>query len=126
MIVGLARTHGFDAVGLRVPAQALASLDRPALVYLEQGGLPHFSVLRGMGEGGDAHLADPTAGNVRVSARQFQRWFLPGGASAGRVLLLRDAPGGAEHAVNAGFRGYRPRSAVLAPSTLLNDPPLRR
>jgi predicted double-glycine peptidase len=122
----LARAHGFDAAGVSVPAGLLTALDRPALVYLEQGGMPHFSVLRGVGVGGEVLLADPTAGNLRVSQRQFGRWFLPGDAAAGRVLLLRDAQGGVERTGNTAFSGYRPRSAVLAPSTLLGSVPLRR
>jgi predicted double-glycine peptidase len=111
----LSRRHGIESVGLRLPPAALSTLRRPVIVYLEQRGEPHFSVLRGTGADGAVLLADPAAGNRRASAAQFAHWFAIDG-ERGRALLLAPAD---ERAPRADFFGYRRRDALLVPPGLL-------
>jgi predicted double-glycine peptidase len=123
----LARQRGFRAAGLALPPSALARLERPAIVYLEQQGMPHFVVLRGLTAGGAALIADPAYGNRRTKGETFRRQFLPGGAGAeegrGRLLLLhrpgqekmrRNAPG-----VASGHVRLRPPWTTPPPAPLL-------
>lgn len=85
----LAADHGLQARGVAVRASALARLRVPAIAYLEEHGVGHFTVLRRVA----AHrvqLADPAAGNVSWSRRRFRAAFSTDGGR-GRLLLLGDA-----------------------------------
>ena len=90
----LARDRGLRAAGLRVPPTALMHLKRPVIVYLEARGWPHFAVLRGVDGGGRVQLADPAAGNRRLTRSQFAREFVTLRGGRGRVLVLDDPAAG--------------------------------
>jgi len=111
----LASRYGLRARGLRVPLTTLRRLTSPVIVYLEQAGQPHFAVLRGIDASGRVLLADPAAGNRRLSAEAFARWYAPRGDGAGSLLLLggRDAD-----ARGQSYFGYRAQSVLMAPRFL--------
>jgi predicted double-glycine peptidase len=123
----LARRRGFRAAGLALQPSALARLERPAIVYLEQQGMPHFVVLRGLTADGAAFIADPSYGNRYMKAERFLRQFLPGGEGGGegrgRLLLLHSPGQGAMMRVSTGTGRasvrLRPPWTRLPPGPLL-------
>ena len=85
------------------------------IVYLEQAGQPHFAVLRGIDAGGRVLLADPAAGNRRLGAEEFARWYSQGGDDAGHLLLLG---GKGASAGGRSYFGYVARDVLMAPRFL--------
>ena len=111
----LASRYGLRARGLRVPLITLRRLTSPVIVYLEQAGQPHFAVLRGIDAGGRVLLADPAAGNRRLGAEAFARWYSPRGDGAGNLLLLG---GRGADARGETYFGYRAQPVLMAPRFL--------
>ena len=64
--------HGFQAEGARLPLSVLPELPGPVMVYLEEDGMRHFAVFRGVVED-RVYLADPSRGNVRMDVRRFNK-----------------------------------------------------
>lgn len=112
----LARERGLDALGMRVSLQSLMTLRRPVVLYLEPRGSPHFAVLRGIDSDGNVLLADPSAGNRRLSREHFARWFTPGDSDKGIILLLS---AGLEGPPDESYFSFRPLQPRLAPPALL-------
>ena len=112
----LAGSFGVASAGLELPLESLLELDRPVIAYLEQDGLSHFAVLRGAQEHAGALLADPAAGNRRVSLRQLRRWFALAPRGLGRILVFRP-PG---HVTpDPGYFGFEARDALLEPRAVV-------
>lgn len=88
ILAGLARDHGLHAQGVRLRPDDLARLSMPAIAYIEPGGEPHFTLIRGVDSRGSVQVADPAWGNRRFSGPDFARLFAPAGATAGRLLLI--------------------------------------
>ena len=65
-----AERAGYQAVGVRLTLSSLPQLAGPVIVHLEGGGYQHFAVLKGV-RGDRIYLADPSRGNVRLSAARF-------------------------------------------------------
>ena len=69
-----AERRGYQAVGVRLNYASLPKLAGPVLIYLEREDYRHFAVLKGV-RGDRVYLADPSLGNVRLSADRFaQQW----------------------------------------------------
>lgn len=90
----LARQRGFSALGIAAPLETLKKLRVPAIVAMDIDGRAHFSVLRAVAHDGAALLADPSWGNRRLAAWEFERYALSdaagedGGRPLCRLLLL--------------------------------------
>lgn len=104
-LADLAQQFGARAQGIAAPAEVLLKLRAPALVYLEDHGQAHFSVLRGVDrESGRLLLADPSWGLLRLTSAQFGQLY------RGRLLLVgppKDAnpdPGYFRHRISAPTR----------------------
>ena len=67
---GVARARGYKAQGFRLAPEDLGKLGGPVIVFIEPRGYKHFAVLRGV-RGDRVHLADPSAGNIRMPAHRF-------------------------------------------------------
>jgi len=88
----LAALHGREALGLAVETRALQALKGAAIVALDLGGQAHFSVLKAVYPEGGVWLADPSWGNRRLGAWEFEALFAPNGGR-GRVLLVSPPDG---------------------------------
>lgn len=107
LLARLARTHGLRARGVSLRPAALSRLSMPAIAYVEPGGAPHFTLIRGVGQRGQVQVADPSWGNRLFTADDFARIFAPRGAQNGRLLLL--LPGDAASPAGDWFRIDRPQ-----------------
>ncbi len=65
-----AKQKGYDAAGFKLTIEQLKQLKAPVIVYVEPFGYHHFAVLRGMA-GNRVFLADPSRGNMSLTAAQF-------------------------------------------------------
>lgn len=63
---------GYQAVGVRLKYASLPQLKGPVLIHLETGEYRHFAVLKGA-RGDRLYLADPSRGNIRMSAERFAK-----------------------------------------------------
>jgi predicted double-glycine peptidase len=69
-----AQRLGYQAEGVILPRQALASLKGPVIILLRQRSLNHFVVLKGIGRG-SALLADPARGHIRMPLFElYEQW----------------------------------------------------
>lgn len=84
-IAQLGSVFGYQAKGLKVPVHLLSQLKQPVLLYLEDFGQPHFTVLKSSSENG-VILADPSWGNVLVNYYDLQG-IIP--EDHARILWLR-------------------------------------
>ena len=66
----VANQKGFQAAGFRLTLEQLSQLAAPVIVFVKPLGYHHFAVLRGI-EGDRVFLADPSRGNLRMSATRF-------------------------------------------------------
>lgn len=98
ILADLARQLGLRAQGVSIRPDALPRLSMPAIAYVEPGGEPHFTLIRGVDDRGYVQVADPSWGNRGFTGAQFARIFAPGSAAAGRLLLLFPRDGGAGRA----------------------------
>lgn len=81
-----AERRGYQAYGVSLKPYSLYKIGRPVLVYLETDDFKHFSVFRGIQED-RIFLADPSRGNIRISADRFlQEW-------KGSLALVLDKTG---------------------------------
>jgi len=67
-----AERRGYQAVGVKLNYASLPKLAGPVLIYLEREDYRHFAVLKGV-RGDRIYLADPSLGNVRLSADRFAK-----------------------------------------------------
>jgi predicted double-glycine peptidase len=74
----VAEARGYNAQGFRLDPEQLPMLGGPVIVFIEPRGYKHFAVLRGV-RGDRVYLADPSRGNIRVSAHTFLKGWLQGG-----------------------------------------------
>jgi predicted double-glycine peptidase len=75
----VAQQRGFAAQGFRLTPEQLPMLGGPVIVFIQPRGYKHFAVLRGV-RGDRVYLADPSRGNIRMSARTFLHdWVQPDG-----------------------------------------------
>lgn len=63
---------GYQAVGVRLNYASLPQLKGPVLIHLENKEYRHFAVLKGV-RGDRIYLADPSRGNLRMSADRFAK-----------------------------------------------------
>ena len=63
---------GYQAVGVRLNYASLPKLKGPVLIHLENKEYRHFAILKGI-RGDRFFLADPSRGNIRMSAERFAR-----------------------------------------------------
>ena len=84
-IAQLGSVFGYQAKGLKVPLHLLSQLKQPVLLYLEDFGQPHFTVLQSSSENGVV-LADPSWGNVLVNYHDLEG-IIPDDHA--RILWLR-------------------------------------
>ena len=84
-IAQLGSVFGYQAKGLKVPVHLLSQLKQPVLLYLEDFGQPHFTVLQSSSENGVV-LADPSWGNVLVNYHDLEG-IIPDDHA--RILWLR-------------------------------------
>ena len=84
-IAQLGSVFGYQAKGLKVPLHLLSQLKQPVLLYLEDFGQPHFTVLQSSSENG-VLLADPSWGNVLVNYHDLEG-IIPDDHA--RILWLR-------------------------------------
>ena len=61
---------GLDSAGFKAELSDLATLEHPAIVPIDYAGFKHFVVLRGVRDG-MVFLADPSAGNIIFSVKEF-------------------------------------------------------
>lgn len=81
-----AERRGYRAYGVALKPISLYKIGRPVLVYLETDEFKHFSVFRGIKED-RIFLADPSRGNIRMSAEKFLKEW------KGRLALVLDKAG---------------------------------
>ncbi|MEE4279666.1 MAG: cysteine peptidase family C39 domain-containing protein [Halieaceae bacterium] len=87
----LARERGFRARGVAVRPSLLPRLrGQSVIIAMTIDGRAHFSVLREASEDGAVWLADPSWGNRRLAAWEFERYFVDEGG-LGRLLLIAPA-----------------------------------
>lgn len=91
LLADLARQYGLRAQGVSIRPGALSRLSVPAIAYIEPGGEPHFTLIRGVDRHGNVQVADPSWGNRLFSAADFARVFSVNGSAAGRLLLVLPA-----------------------------------
>ena len=87
-LAALANEMGFQAQGVGIRPELLSRLRMPAIAYVEAGGEPHFTLIRGVDAQGRVQVADSSWGNRLFSAPDFARMFTPGAQSTGRLLLV--------------------------------------
>ena len=118
VLLQLARYHGLQGAGMAVTPELLESLRVPALVRLEVHGVPHFSVLRGVGEGGQVQLADPSWGNHRLSREAFWAlWLDPEhGGDSGTLMLFQPVAGSSLEPDPGYFRLDSPQALLRPPA----------
>ncbi|MEE4203297.1 MAG: cysteine peptidase family C39 domain-containing protein [Halieaceae bacterium] len=94
-LLAIARTQGFDGVGLRLDMAGLVTMQPPFIVRLETAAGGHFStvveiIVRDRTERGVAvRLADPTWGDVTLDAAAFAALWLHQKSTTGVALALR-------------------------------------
>ena len=98
-----ARQKGYDAAGFKLTFEQLKQLSAPVIVFVRPFGYHHFAVLRGIA-GDRVFLADPSRGNLRLSAAHFQEEY------GGIVFVLGKA--GEENIVNYPLALSRPDDYV--------------
>jgi predicted double-glycine peptidase len=76
-----AEKRGFKSEGYKMDLPHLAELKIPCLLHLEKDGEKHYVVYRGMRKD-RVFLADPTYGNMRLSAQELEKIW------AGIALLV--------------------------------------
>jgi predicted double-glycine peptidase len=67
-----AEQKGYQAAGVMLKYASLPKLKGPVLVHLEREDYKHFAILKGV-RGDRVYLADPSLGNIRISADRFAR-----------------------------------------------------
>lgn len=67
-----AERRGYQAVGVKLPLDALPELGGPILVHLETREYRHFAILKGTAED-RVYLADPSRGNMRLPMFRFEK-----------------------------------------------------
>lgn len=77
----IAISRGYTASSVELRAETVMQIRGPILVYIEPYGYPHFAVLRGVYEG-QAYLADPSRGNIRMDFQKFAKEW------TGKALVL--------------------------------------
>ena len=107
LLARLARTHGLRARGVSLRPEALSRLSMPAIAYVEPGGSPHFTLIRGVDQRGHVQVADPSWGNRLFTGDDFAGIFAPRGTQRGRLLLL--LPSDAASPASDWFRIDRPQ-----------------
>lgn len=73
---GVANALGYEAVGVKLPPEALPVLEGPIIVILRDKGydLEHFAILKGVDET-RAYLADSLRGNIKIPLYTFfKQW----------------------------------------------------
>jgi len=80
-------------VGLALSFAQLKRLRVPAVAYLKYQGDDHFSVIRGISQGGNVRLADPSWGNRTFSKAQFRAMWETREEKTfkGKILLILPA-----------------------------------
>ncbi len=77
-----AQRRGYEAQIGGLTIDKLPQLHKPIIVWVIRDGYKHFAVLRGIRED-RVYLADPSAGNVRMSVHEFRQEYQE------RALILR-------------------------------------
>ena len=81
----LASAYGISLRAARIGAAELQSLSFPLLAWIDLGSDGHFTVVQSF-EGGEASLADPTRGYLRLGKAMWERLWLKG--ATGIVLFV--------------------------------------
>lgn len=81
----LASAYGISLRAARIGAAELQSLAFPLLAWIDLGSNGHFTVVQSF-EGGEASLADPTRGYLRLGKATWDRLWLKG--ATGIVLFV--------------------------------------
>ena len=81
----LASAYGISLRAARIGAAELQSLAFPLLAWIDLGSNGHFTVVQSF-EGGEASLADPTRGYLRLGKAMWDRLWLKG--ATGIVLFV--------------------------------------
>ena len=81
----LASAYGISLRAARIGATELQSLTFPLLAWIDLGSDGHFTVVQSF-EGGEASLADPTRGYLRLGKAMWKRLWLKG--ATGIVLFV--------------------------------------
>ena len=81
----LASAYGISLRAARIGAAELQSLTFPLLAWINLGSNGHFTVLQSL-EGGEASLADPTRGYLRLGKAMWDRLWRKG--ATGIVLFV--------------------------------------
>ena len=81
----LASAYGISLRAARIGAAELQSLTFPLLAWIDLGSDGHFTVVKSF-EGGEASLADPTRGYLRLGKAMWERLWLKG--ATGIVLFV--------------------------------------
>ncbi|MEE9398576.1 MAG: C39 family peptidase [Methylococcales bacterium] len=107
-----AQQRGYKAAGFKLTFEQLRQLTAPVIVYVKPFGYHHFAVLRGIA-GDRVFLADPSRGNLRLSAAHFQEEY------GGIIFVLGKA--GEENIVNYPLALSRPDDYVRPDLRRLNN-----
>lgn len=128
-LLAAVRLRGHRAEWRRLAPDQLDRLPAPMVVRLLLQEGPHFAVLKGV-YGGEAYLADPADGNLRLPLADFIPLWAPGGS--GLALAVERSDGGhlaatplRPDALSAEERRARhllPAEAVLRDLTALTEP----
>jgi len=125
-LAALADEFGLRALGVAVNMEQLRQLRVPAIAHVRAQGEPHFTVIRGIGRGGQVQVADPSWGNRLFSAADFAQMFLDGGTGRGRLLLLSSpSPSPSRSAPDAGATGALPAFGVTRARPVVQHPQSR-
>ena len=81
----LARAYGMSIRAARIGAAELQSLTFPLLAWIDFGSNGHFTVIQSF-EDGEAFLADPTRGYLRLGKAMWDRLWLKG--DTGIILFV--------------------------------------
>ena len=81
----LASAYGISLRAARIGAAELQSLTFPLVAWIDLGSDGHFTVVQSF-EGGEAFLADPTRGYLRLGKAMWERLWLKG--ATGIVLFV--------------------------------------
>lgn len=73
-LILMANAEGFQAEGIKLPAEKLVKVSGPAIVHLDKGDLKHFVVLRKVGDG-VYYLSDPIVGQLAMHSDEFNQQY---------------------------------------------------
>jgi len=83
----ISELYGFNTYGLEIDHHQLQQLKIPAIIYIKDNKIDHFTVYVGVDSLKNIYLADPTWGHTKLSEENFIKNWITNN-NKGKVLLL--------------------------------------